>query len=134
MSKYSNKSFNSTKSAIQPFLWAMFFVIGIHFVQNSNFQEEKIEGTFYEITSSKISSPSLSHHNLHLSDFGTCEAEENEEKSETNLDYVTEDSKTILIAGFFQISGASIKSLKIPFKEGKAPLYILFKNFRVHLA
>ena len=62
--------------------------------------------------------------------------EEKEEKSETEsaFDFAFDNVNTFFVAGFFQVSGASIKSLKIPFQEGKAPLYILFKNFRVHLA
>jgi hypothetical protein len=136
MLKKSYNSFTTKRSALQPFLWAMMLVLGFHLTHISQFQVEKNEGTFYEISNTKVSSPCLNLQNLHHSDFATFETEEKEEKSETEsaFDFAFENVNTFFVAGFFQVSGASIKSLKIPFQEGKAPLYILFKNFRVHLA
>jgi hypothetical protein len=136
MLKISKNGFNSMKSAFQPFLWAMLFVFGFHFTHVSGIEGENTEGTFYELCNTKVSSPSLSLQNSHYPDLTAFESEEKEEKSESesNLDYAIGNSNAIFVAGFFQISGAAKQSLKIPSSEGKAPLYILFKNFRVHLA
>jgi len=132
------KSFNSLTTkwcALQPFLWAILLVLGFHLTHIPQFQVEKNEGTFYEISNTKVSSPCLNLQNLHHSDFATFETEEKEEKSETesNIGLGIGSVNTFSTVGFFRVSGASFKFLKIPLKEGKAPLYILFKNFRVHL-
>ncbi|MCR9013441.1 hypothetical protein [Aquiflexum gelatinilyticum] len=136
MLKKSFNSFTTKRSALQPFLWAMLLVLGFHLTHISQFQVEKNEGTFYEISNTKVSSPCLNLQNLHHSDFATFETEEKEEKSETesNIGLGFGSINSFSAISFFLVSGASIKSLKIPSKEGKAPLYILFKNFRVHLA
>lgn len=136
MSKYSNKSLSSTKSAMQPFLLAMLFFIGIHFIQYSKNNLGIKPGTFYDISETKVSTPDLNLQIVQHFDFASCEPEEKEEESESEslFHFFIGNNKNQLLIGFFQISSAVNHSLKKPIKAGKTPLYILFRNFRVHLA
>lgn len=122
------------KSPLVPFLYAMLLVFGFHCTHISNFSNAEKEGTFYEICSTKVSTPVQSFENLHLADLATFEKEEKiETESESQFDFAVEPNKTLSVGSFFLISGAANHTLKIPSVEGRVPLYILFKNFRVHL-
>lgn len=134
MLENSNSSFAFRKSSLQPFLFAMLLVIGFHFTQISDFSHTDKEGTFYENSSTKVSTPFHSFEINHLADLATFEKEEkSESESESHLHLAVEVNKPFSVGSFFLISGAAKQSLKIPSNEGKAALYILFKNFRVHL-
>lgn len=115
----------------------MLLVIGFHFTQISNFSNNDKEGTFYENSSTKVSTPFHSSEINHLADLATFEKEEkseSESESESHLHFAVEVNKSFSVGSFFLISGAAGQSLKIPSLEGKAPLYILFHSLRVHLA
>jgi hypothetical protein len=116
----------------------MLLVIGFHLTVNFDISHSENGGTFYEINNTKVSTPLLSFQNLHFADLATFEKEEKEEKTESepesHFDLTLESNKFLSVRSFFLISGAAGQSLKIPSLEGKAALYILFKNFRVHLA
>lgn len=134
MLKNSKNSFASINSLLRPFILAMLFVFGFHLFHLSEIYKNNSEGTFYEICNTKVSIPHISLQISHHSDLATFETEEEEEKSETSLNYGLLSENIPAVPAFFKISGAANQSLKIPSFEGKAPLYILFKNFRVHLA
>ncbi len=124
------------KSPLVPFLYAMLLVFGFHVTHIANIFDAKNKGTFYEQTFTKVSQPSLSFQDHHLYDLPGFEKEEKEEnsESESNVYFTIESEKNPATMGFFLISGAAGASVKIPSIEGKEPLYILFKNLKVHLA
>lgn len=134
----SDSSFAFRKSSLQPFLFAMFLVIGFHLTANFDISLSEKEGTFYEINNTKVSTPCVSFQNNHFADLATFEKEEKEEKteseSESHFDLTLGSNRFLSVGSFFLISGAAGQSLKIPSLEGKAPLYILFHSLRVHLA
>lgn len=136
MLKNSNTSSAYRKSSLQPFLAAMLLVLGFHFTHNFEFNTSENEDAFYEMNNTKVSTPCLSFQNLHFADIATFEKEEKEEKteSESHFGFAISNNKYFSVGSFFLISGAAAHSLKIPSNEGKTPLYILFQNFRVHLA
>jgi hypothetical protein len=136
MLKNSKNGFKFTKGSFQPFFWAMLLIVGFHFLHISNFQSELNEGTFYEISHAKVATPVLTMGNFPFADLATFESKEKEEKSESEskINFDLQNTNDLFVEGFYQISGAANQCLKIPSNKGKAALYILFKNFRVHLA
>jgi hypothetical protein len=81
--KNSDSSSAFRKIPLQPFLFAMFLVIGFHLKANFDISHSENGGTFYEINNTKVSTPLVSFQNLHFADLATFEKEEKEEKTES---------------------------------------------------